>query len=167
MAPDGPPVPVTEPGNTQNWEWAQKQLTSVEATGTDHESRLDTLEAFNFAHGTYTATATAVANLAAVVSNTAQYARIGSFVVVTGSVGMDVTTASTVTQLRIALPVASNFAAAEQCGGVVVELSGSGGTSVVYAIQADTTNDAAFVTGTCSTDTTSNVNPFIFGYLIV
>jgi hypothetical protein len=112
---------------------------------------------------TYTATVTIVANLDAVTSYTAQYLRIGTTVVVSGKFEANPTLAATMTQLRIALPVASNFAAEEQLGGTAFAgaLTGEG-----CRIYADATNDAALVEW-MTTTTLNQSFAFIFAYQVI
>lgn len=111
----------------------------------------------------YTATATAVANLDAVTSYTAQYFRVGNDVTVSGKFDADPAVAATLTQLRIALPIASNLAAEEQLGGVAFSSAFAGEGARIYA---DATNDAALVEWTTSS-TGNNSYSFIFMYRVI
>lgn len=113
--------------------------------------------------GTYTPTLTNVANLDASTAYLCQYMRIGSTVTVSGKVDIDPTLTATSTQLGISLPVASNFANAQNCGGVAFA---SGIVAQGAAILADATNDRAqlqFI----STDTTNQAMYFTFTYQII
>jgi hypothetical protein len=68
--------------------------------------------------------------------------RVGDVVTVSGKVDIAVT-ATGLTQLNMTLPVASNFSASENCGGVA-QVSYSGiSTNLAAGIQADATNDRA------------------------
>lgn len=90
--------------------------------------------------GTYTPTLTNVTNVAASTAYECQYMRVGSTVSVSGKVDVDPTAATTVTQLGISLPIASNFGVAEDCAGVA---SSSDIISESAAILADATNNRA------------------------
>lgn len=131
---------------------AQGQLTA--ASGND----IPTLTS-----GTYTPTLTNVANIDASTAYELQYLRVGSTVTVSGKVDIDPTAAAATTQLGISLPVSSNFAAREDCGGVAFSntIGTQGG-----AIRADFTNDRAemdFV----SVGTANSGMFFIFQYQII
>lgn len=113
--------------------------------------------------GTYTPTLTNVANLDASTAYQCQYIRIGNTVTVSGRVDVDPTAGAASTQLGIALPVASNFGATEDCAGAAFA-SGIAGQGA--AVLADTTNDRAqlqFVAG----DTTNQAMYFTFTYQII
>lgn len=114
------------------------------------------------AYGTYTPTLTNVANLDSSTAYACQYLRVGSVVTVSGRVDVDPTTITTQTDLGISLPVASNFANSNECGGTAA----SPGVLQVAAINADATNDRAFLRF-ISTDTGSRSMAFSFTYLII
>ena len=99
-----------------------------------------------FSSGVYTPTLTNGGNVAASTAYQCQWMRIGDTVTVSGKFDVDPTTASVATGLGIALPVASNFGAAEDCAGV-----GSGGVSsnnVAGGISADVASDRAGISFT-------------------
>lgn len=81
----------------------------------------------NVMSGTYTPTITNIANASASTAFVMQWMRVGNIVTVSGQFDVDPTTAaSTLTQIEISLPVASNFSASTQlagtaCGNSVVE----------------------------------------------
>ncbi len=112
--------------------------------------------------GTYTPTLTNVANVSASTAYVCQWLRIGSVVNVSGKI--DVTAAAILTTtLGLSLPVASNFAAAEQCAG-------SGGrflNNEVVRVSADITNHRAQVDFVAAISAFSRAAFFTFQYLIV
>ncbi len=114
------------------------------------------------AAGTYTPTLTNVANLTSTAFE-CQYMRVGNTVTVSGKVNVDPTLAATSTQLGISLPVASDFGAAEDCGGVAFApgIAGQGA-----GILADATNNRAqmqWVSG----DVTAQDMYFTFTYSVI
>ncbi len=115
------------------------------------------------AHGTYTPTLTNVANLDASTAYSCQYLRVGNTVTVSGRVDIDPTLAATSTQLGIELPIASNFANANECAGTAFA-SGIAGQGA--AILADTANDRAqlqYISG----DITNQALYFTFSYRVI
>ena len=91
------------------------------------------------ASGEWTPTATAVANLDSITAEKCRYQRIGSIVFVSGTVVID-TTGNNVTQFRLTLPIASNFANSQDASGTA-----SLDDTHIYAlmqVSGDTTNDA-------------------------
>lgn len=115
------------------------------------------------AGGTYTPTLFNVANLDASTAYSCQYMRVGIVVTVSGRVDIDPTLAATSTQLGISLPIASNFANANECAGTAFA-SGIAGQGA--AILADTANDRAqlrYVSG----DVTNQAMYFQFSYRII
>lgn len=111
--------------------------------------------------GTYTPTLTNVANLDGSTAYQSQYMRVGATVTVSGRVDMNPTAAATLTQLRMTVPVASNFGGAEDCSGVIANYAG-----VVGQIRADTTNDAALAQLTNVT-TANDEFYFTFTYQVI
>jgi hypothetical protein len=89
--------------------------------------------------GVYTPTLTNVANLDASTAYSCQYVRVGSVVTVSGQVDVD-PTAAAATQLGLSLPIASNFANANECAGTAFA-SGIAGQGA--AIRGDATNNRA------------------------
>lgn len=116
----------------------------------------------NVYSGIYTPTLTNVANVAASTAFACQYMRVGDVVTVSGQVDIDPTTISTLTQLGMSLPIASNFTLNAQCGGTG---STAGVAGQVIAVQGDTTNDRAQFAYICSDTANRSVN-FSFTYLI-
>ncbi len=111
----------------------------------------------------YTPTLTHVANLTASTPYSCQYLRVGGVVTVSGRVDVDPTTVTTLTQLGISLPIASNFTSTNECAG-----AGACGSLSGYsvAIQSDPTNDRAEMTWTPS-DVANNAVFFTFTYRVI
>ena len=131
------------------------------SSGTLSDSRLSTNVLLG-TPGTYTPTLTNVTNLGASTAYTAQYVKVGSMVIVSGKVDVD-PTAPGATELGLSLPVASNFSAAEQCGGVAFA-SGIAGQGA--AILADAANDRASMRWVAA-DITNQPMAFAFMYLVI
>ena len=112
---------------------------------------------------TYTPTLTNVANLDASTAYHSQYLRVGNVVTVSGRVDADPTAPATLTQLGISLPIASNFAATQDCAGVAFA-SGIAGQGA--AIRGDATNDRAEMVW-ISGDVTNQPMYFTFSYEII
>lgn len=112
------------------------------------------------AAGTWSPTGVAVANVDAIVDHTANYLRLGSMVHCFGRIEINPTALAT-TRVRIDLPIASNFANAEECVGTISD--GAGGNGVVLA---DATNNEAEFFFTAAS--TSNRNYYyMFTYQII
>ncbi len=116
--------------------------------------------------GTYTPTLTAITNVTSLTPFVCQWMRVGSVVAVSGLLVMDPTAANTNTQWGMSLPVASNFAASEQCGGTGASKDVSDVTMTAL-ITADSANDRANFSTRSSADTGSNQWAFSFTYRIV
>jgi hypothetical protein len=117
----------------------------------------------NITSGTYTATFTGVANVASVSpSVVCPYLRIGNVVTASGVFSLDATAATTLTQVGISLPVASDFAAVRDCGGTCAAYD----VQQAGAIFADVTNNRADLLLT-SVDTNAHTIGFTFTYLII
>ncbi len=111
--------------------------------------------------GTYTPTLTQSLNVSASTSAVCQYIRVGSVVTVSGVVQVTCTSGTgNSTQLGISLPVASNFAAAINCGG-----AGQHNSSPV-GIFADGANDRAAAAWFSSTASDTELR-FTFTYRII
>lgn len=112
--------------------------------------------------GTYTPTLTSVANLDSTNAFAANYMRVGNVVTVSGRISVDPTASGTTTTVGISLPVASDFGAIEDCGGV----SAAGEFAESGAIVADTTNNRATLTFQ-SASTASHTIAFTFTYRVI
>lgn len=115
-------------------------------------------------HGTYTPTLTGVANVDSTTPQQFQYMRVGNTVTVSGRIEVDATAAgSTLTQVGISLPIASNLAATTNLAGA----GGAGTTPYAPAlIIGDTANDRATF-AYYSTSTTSVACLLTFTYLVI
>jgi len=113
--------------------------------------------------GTYSPTITGVANTSSVFGYDSQYIRVGSIVTVSGRVDVDPVAAATNTRVGISLPIASNFANANECCGTA---NSSAVVSECGAIIADTVNDRAQLTYVTST-TAANAMWYTFTYKII
>jgi hypothetical protein len=91
--------------------------------------------------GTYTPTLTNVANIDASVAAVCHYIRVGNVVHVSGTVQIDPTTTSTVTQLGLSLPIAASFAVDGELAGVGSYTNSS--DNLGFPIITDITNDRA------------------------
>jgi hypothetical protein len=125
-----------EQANRQNW-----KLTG----DVDHPHSLNvqgdlTIDDLPITSGTYTPTLTNVANLGASTAFECQYLRVGSVVTVSGKVDVDPTAGAATTRLGISLPIASNFGASEDLGGVAFSSITFGEGAAMFA---DATNDRA------------------------
>jgi hypothetical protein len=77
--------------------------------------------------GSYTPTLTGVANVAASTSALCYYYRIGSEVTVYGTLQIDPTAATTLTQIGLSIPVASTFTTSTQAAGTFAFNNGEAG----------------------------------------
>lgn len=127
-------------------------------------SQLATTDISGLASGTYTPTLTNVANITASTAATTRYTRIGDIVSVYGVVDIDPTSATTVSQMTLSLPIASNFANASDCAGVAAT---GGVTGYSGSIVAGTVGDVALLTFTTATDVASQTWGFTFGYTVI
>lgn len=114
------------------------------------------------ASGTYTPTITAVANCTVNSATLSSWMRVGNVVTVTVQLNIDPTLTATTTQVRVSLPIASNFAGGNQCGGTAYC---PGIASLGAAILADVANDEALIQFV-STDVTDQLWAGSFTYLI-
>lgn len=118
----------------------------------------------NFAQGgTYTPTLSNTTNVASSTASVCHYMRVGSVVTVSGAVTIDVT-AATATLLGMSLPIASNFSASTQLGGVASTYDGVAVNEVAEII-GDSTNDRASIRF-YAVATTARTWRFTFTYVI-
>jgi hypothetical protein len=111
--------------------------------------------------GQYTPTLTNTSNIDASTAYVTQWFRVGNMVTVAGRVDVDPTAAGSI-DLKISLPIASNFTGNEQLTGSIVPYltaDNAGG------ILADFTNDVAFARWV-TTKTTNFALTFNFTYII-
>jgi hypothetical protein len=115
-------------------------------------------------YGTYTPTVTNHANAAGSTAFACQYLRIGDTVTVSGKVNVDPTAAGpTLTEVRLTLPFASTFAAAQQLGGAGA--AGAAGFNEACSIDGSTANRASLQF--MATTLTNHSISFSFTYRIV
>lgn len=98
--------------------------------------------AVELAAGTYTPTATGVANVTSVTPTVCQYMRVGNTVTVSGQVAVTPTSNNTETTFALSLPIASNFANSNECGGSGYTMANSTNGHGV-SVYADATNNRA------------------------
>lgn len=135
-------------------------LLDVDGSGSGLDA--DTVDGLHAAAGTYTPTATIVANLDAVTVFSTAYLRVGSAVVVYGSINVDATTAGFTTEVDLSLPIASNFTSIVQAGGVAIGAF----LQAAAQIDADATNDRVRVRWVPGVTTTTNIS-FILAYQVL
>ncbi len=111
--------------------------------------------------GTYLPTLTNAGNVAASTAYSAQYMRVGDTVTVSGRVDIDPTAGATNSALFMSLPIASNFANANELGG-----SGSSLSSESLRIIADATGDRAQINLTPASAANATYS-FTFTYRII
>jgi hypothetical protein len=114
------------------------------------------------ASGTYTPTLTNITNLDTSTAYQCQYMKVGTVVTVSGKVDVN-PTAGASTQLGLSIPIASNFAASEDCAGSAFA-SGIAGQGA--AILADVVNNRAIMQWV-SVDTTNQAMLFSFTYRVI
>jgi hypothetical protein len=112
------------------------------------------------AAGVYTPGLTNDTNVAASTATACQYMRIGNVVAVSGQINVDPTSTGT-TVIDIDLPIASDFASANQCAGTGFSAAGEGSR-----ILADTANNRATM-GFTAVSTSNTSWWFSFIYVIV
>jgi len=92
----------------------------------------------NVFSGTYTPTLTNTTNIASSTPSACQYLRVGDVVTVSGQVTIDPTTAGAC-NMKMTLPVASNFGSSRQAGGTFATVTS--GQADQGAIIGDATGD--------------------------
>lgn len=110
--------------------------------------------------GTYDSpSVTGVANVASAShSGAARWHRINDIIFVHGRVNIDPTTAGTVTQWRVAVPVASNFTNSQQGSGMAV--SNLAGEPAAFAESVSATDDILFTV----TPTSASAHVYAYSY---
>jgi hypothetical protein len=143
---DGSPIGATNPDTGA--------FDSININANGAISRLD--------FDTYTPTLTGVANLDAVTAYVAQWLAVGNGVVVSGKFDANAAAAGALCQFGLSLPIASDFTAEEDCGGVAFARAVAGQGA---AIRADATNNRAMVEWTAA-DTADRAMSFILFYRV-
>lgn len=113
--------------------------------------------------GTYTPTLTNVTGITASTAYVCQYVRLGRMAVVSGQVDIGASASGANMRLGFSLPIASDFSAEEQCGGVA---SASAIDLGVCSIIADASNNRAEFKGT-PPSAANEAYSFIFMYRIL
>jgi hypothetical protein len=127
---------------------ARKELTLNDAALTSGVTPVATTngrltDGLTLAQGTYTPTLTGVTNVSSTTAFTCQYMRVGNTVTVSGKISVTPTANNTQTILGVSLPIASNFAAEENCGGLAHTINNTAADQHGASIYADATNDRA------------------------
>lgn len=118
----------------------------------------------NWFAGTWSPSATAVLNVAALSGITGIYIRFGSVVMGTIWVTIDPTSASTTTTISIDVPVPSNFATNVNAGGVGARV---GVASLAGTVQADAATDRLVFSYENDTSVTNQTWKIDFTYLVI
>lgn len=114
------------------------------------------------ASGTWSPTITAITNISASSSQTSQWIRVGNVVTLSGSVAITPTASGTTTEIRMSLPIASNFTVSSNCAGAA---NNAIGTSPAV-IRPDTANDEAILSFQSIGTVNANMY-FYFSYVIL
>lgn len=116
------------------------------------------------AHGVYTPTRSAEANLDSnVTMSEAQYMRVGNTVTVSGRFTADPTLTATSTSFEFTLPIASNIGAVEDAAGVAFCGSIAGQGAAIFGVVANDTAKVQWV----ATDVTSQTWSYTFTYQVI
>jgi hypothetical protein len=115
---------------------------------------------------TYTPTLTDVANAGTLDLLVARYTRVASVVTVAATFRAAITATATLTQVRVTLPVASNFANLRECSGAGATDDSTGANIVPVSVVADPTNDAILLSFTPETASSLFVS-FTATYVII
>lgn len=111
--------------------------------------------------GIYTPTLTNIANTSARTAYSCVWMRVGSTVMVAGSVDLTVTAAATFTEISFTLPVSSNFAS--NVNGAGTASNGSDHHAYFYAQNSTDTMNLTFI----STSTGIDTFRFMFSYEVI
>lgn len=113
------------------------------------------------ASGTFTPTATGVANIDSVTPGEARYTRVGDIVTVSGWLNVNHTANGVATICRVTLPVASDLAAQDDLAGTCNAEDNVGGM-----VEADDTNNEALLRWVAPTSASRFV-PYIYQYVVL
>ena len=136
----------------------------IDASANEIYLSADTLKTLSgyISSGTYTPTATGVTNMGTSSGWAANYYRVHNMVTVWGTAAIDPTTVTTLTEVRITLPVASALTTSSDLSGTMGRNSSATGLGLVVA---DVTNDQALLRWV--TDSAGSVTyNFHFSYII-
>jgi hypothetical protein len=150
---------------------ARKEVTLNDAALTSGVTPVATtngrlIDGLTLASGTYTPTLTGVTNVSSTTAFTCQYMRVGNVVTVSGKISVTATANNSQTVLGISLPIASNFAADENCGGLAHTINNTAADQHGASIYADATNDRATFEY-YETHGSADVFTFTFTYRII
>lgn len=137
------------------------ELNFVDGVTSSIQTQLDSKPTYSgvLNNNTYTPTLTAISNITTLVSAVCQWMRVGDVITVSGLVTVTPTAAG-FASYAISLPVASNFAGSNQCGGAGYH----GGVAV--GIFADSANDRATAQFVPLNNAVQG-QPFTFTYRVV
>ncbi len=100
-----------------------------------------------FVEGTYTPTLSNVQNATSFTASLANYYRVGNNVTIYGEFSMNTILPTSLTRVRISLPIPSNFIVASDAEGYPV-ITGGGGDFAPGLMNADAANNAIVITYT-------------------
>jgi hypothetical protein len=114
--------------------------------------------------GRYTPTLTGVTNVAGTTTHECTYYRVGNAVKVSGIIEIDPTASSSLTEVRVSLPITAtvDFSTIYECTGPGNAISTQGSSGGFYA---DTTNEEAVFSFVTATDANQSIS-FEFTYFI-
>lgn len=112
--------------------------------------------------GEYSPTASSTVNIDSAVFEDVKYVRVGSYVWVTGSVGINPTSATTLTTLEFDVPISSDFTQGDDVTGVAVCQSGN----IVSAMFANTTTNKVLMSYVNGTSTSNLLWCFSLAYRV-
>ena len=113
------------------------------------------------ASGTYLPTGTIETNIDSFTAYDCQWLRVGNVVTVSGSINIDAALATTTTELRLSLPISSEFASVLSCGGNGT----SHASSHYFSIFSDNVNKGVTFKS-ANMNTANTTYSFSFTYLI-
>jgi hypothetical protein len=113
---------------------------SLTLAGTDGTTITFPSTSTTFAFAAYTPTVSDHTNVSSVTTNAAMYARLGNFVIVFGTILLQVDSAAA-SSFQLSLPVASNMSASTHLSGHASD--GTGSAHAAVKIAGNTTNDTA------------------------
>lgn len=124
-----------------------------------------TAAASSTSSGTYTPTLTHVLNITGSLAIACQWMRVGNVVTVSGALEIEPTTASTISEIDISLPVASAVTIGSQIAGTGAAILAS--PAFGGSISANYINDRARYDFITSTDVSPRQHSFIFTYRVI
>lgn len=119
------------------------------------------------ASGTYTPTLTNTTNVSASTANICQWIRVGNVVHVGGSVSIDPTAASVLTELNVSLPIASSITSDVQVRGTCNRNPLASSLAPAGVVRGDAAADNAVISFINDTDLSNRGWSFTFTYLVL